>query len=150
MAELIIRRGVGSDADDMEILEKQCFSVPWSRESLIYDLTENPIAVYFVAELESHVVGYAGVWAIAGEGHITNVAVSPDYRRLHIGTALIEVMLRETEAAGIAAHTLEVRAGNSPAIGLYKKFGFKAAGVRRGYYEDNGEDAVIMWRKQED
>lgn len=146
MAELTIRKGIGSDADDMALLEQQCFADPWSRESLFHELTENPLAVYFVAELESRVIGYVGIWLIAGEGHITNVAVSPDYRRMHIGTALIDTMLTATEEAGIAAHTLEVRAGNEPAKNLYARFGFKEAGLRRGYYADNGEDAIIMWR----
>lgn len=146
MAELTIRKGIGSDADDMALLEQQCFADPWSRESLLHELTENPLAVYFVAELESRVIGYVGIWLIAGEGHITNVAVSPDYRRMHIGTALIDTMLTATEEAGITAHTLEVRAGNEPAKNLYARFGFKEAGLRRGYYADNGEDAIIMWR----
>lgn len=146
MAELTIRKGIGSDADDMALLEQQCFADPWSRESILHELTENPLAVYFVAELESRVIGYVGIWLIAGEGHITNVAVSPDYRRMHIGTALIDTMLTATEEAGITAHTLEVRAGNEPAKNLYARFGFKEAGLRRGYYADNGEDAIIMWR----
>ena len=65
---------------------------------------------------------------------------------MHIGTALIDTMLTATEEAGIMAHTLEVRAGNEPAKNLYARFGFKEAGLRRGYYADNGEDAIIMWR----
>lgn len=84
--------------------------------------------------------------AYAGEGHITNVAVHPDYRRRHIGEAIVSALLAEAETAGVFAETLEVRAMNSAAQGLYAKFGFKAAGIRKGYYEDNGEDAVIMWR----
>lgn len=76
MAELIIRSGVPSDVDDMEILEQRCFSVPWSRESILYDLSENHLAAYFVAELSGRVVGDIGVWKIVDEGHITNVAVS--------------------------------------------------------------------------
>lgn len=146
MAELIIRSGAASDVDDIEALEQVCFAVPWSRESLLHELTENPLAAYFVAELEDRVIGYVGLWAIVDEGHITNVAVSPDYRRMQVGSALIKTMLEVTEKAGLVRHTLEVRASNEPAKGLYKKFGFEEAGVRKGYYEDNGEDAIIMWR----
>ena len=91
-------------------------------------------------------VGYIGVWKIVDEGHITNVAVSPDYRRMQIGSALLKNMLEITAEEGIVRHTLEVRTGNEAAIGLYEKFGFETAGVRKGYYEDNGEDALIMWR----
>lgn len=146
MAELIIRTGTASDVDDIEALEQICFASPWSKESLLYELTENPMATYIVAELEGHVIGYVGLWAIVDEGHITNVAVSPDYRRLQVGSALIKTMLDVTIKAGIQHHTLEVRAGNEPAKGLYRKFGFEEAGLRKGYYEDNGEDAIIMWR----
>lgn len=146
MEELIIRSGIPSDIDDMEILEQRCFAVPWSRESILYDLCGNHLAAYFVAELSGRVVGYIGVWKIVDEGHITNVAVSPDCRRMQIGSALLKTMLEVTAEEGIERHTLEVRAGNEPAIGLYKKFGFETAGRRKGYYEDNGEDALIMWR----
>ena len=147
MEELIIRKGVPEDIDDMELLEQQCFVTPWSRESLRYELAENPLALYVVAEISGHVAGYVGVWSIVDEGHITNEAVSPDFRRRHIGMALIDTMLKVTAGSGIRSHTLEVRASNAPAIGLYKKFGFTEAGLRKGYYEDNGEDAIIMWRR---
>ena len=146
MAELIIRKGASSDIDDIEVLEQRCFAVPWDRASILYDLDENPLAGYFVAELFGRVVGYIGVWKIVDEGHITNVAVSPDYRRMQIGSALLKTMLEITAEEGIVRHTLEVRTGNEAAIGLYEKFGFETAGVRKGYYEDNGEDALIMWR----
>lgn len=146
MAELIVRKGIASDVDDIEALEKICFASPWSRESLLYELTENPMATYIVAELENRVIGYVGIWAIVDEGHITNVAVSPNYRRMQVGSALIKTMLDVTIKAGISQHTLEVRAGNESAKGLYRKFGFEEAGLRKGYYEDNGEDAIIMWR----
>lgn len=146
MAELIVRGGRREDIGQIAEIEKRCFSVPWSEESLLYDMTENERAVYIVAELEGEIIGYVGIWTILDEGHINNVAVSPDYRRMHVGSVLIENMIKVTEEAGIKSHTLEVRAGNEPAKGLYAKFGFKEAGVRKGYYEDNGEDAIIMWR----
>ena len=147
MAELILRKGVPGDVDQRVLLEQQCFAVPWSRESLAYELSENPLSLYIVAEVDSRVVGYVGVWSIVDEGHITNVAVSPDFRRKHIGMALIGTMIDVTGKQGVKAHTLEVRASNAPAIGLYKKFGFAEEGLRKGYYEDNGEDAIIMWRR---
>ena len=109
-------------------------------------MTENEMAAYVVAEYEEQIVGYVGLWIIIDEGHINNVAVSPQYRRQHIASRLIDKMLRWTESAGVKRHTLEVRAGNQAARALYEKFGFQEAGVRKGYYEDNGEDAVIMWR----
>lgn len=146
MAEFIVRTGAAEDVDDIEALEQVCFTDPWSRESLLHELTENPMSTYIVAEYEGKVIGYVGIWAILDEGHITNVAVSPEYRRMQVGSALIKTMLEATIKAGIGHHTLEVRAGNEPAKGLYRKFGFEEAGRRKGYYEDNGEDAIIMWR----
>ena len=146
MADLIIRRGEEKDILAIEELEKQCFATPWSYESLKYDIVENNRALYLVAEIEGEIVGYVGIWKIVDEGHITNVAVSPAHRRKHIASALLETLFRVTERAGVVQHTLEVRAGNEGAIKLYEGFGFKEAGLRKGYYEDNGEDAIIMWR----
>ena len=146
MADLIVRRGEEKDILAIEELEKQCFATPWSYESLKYDIVENNRALYLVAEIEGEIVGYVGIWKIVDEGHITNVAVSPAHRRKHIASALLETLFRVTERAGVVNHTLEVRAGNEGAIKLYEGFGFKEAGLRKGYYEDNGEDAIIMWR----
>jgi len=146
MSELIIRRGEEKDILAIEELEKQCFATPWSYESLKYDIVENNRALYLVAETDGEIVGYVGIWKIVDEGHITNVAVSPDHRRKHVASALLESLFRVTQRAGILRCTLEVRAGNMPAIKLYESFGFKEEGVRKGYYEDNGEDALIMWR----
>ena len=87
-----------------------------------------------------------GIWNIVDEGHINNVAVAPAYRRKHIGSALLDVLIGTCEAEGILRLTLEVRAGNTPARRLYEQKGFLEAGLRKGYYEDNHEDAVIMWR----
>ena len=146
MADMIIRRGEEKDILAIEELEKQCFATPWSYESLKYDIVENNRALYLVAEIEGEIVGYVGIWKIVDEGHITNVAVSPAHWRKHIASALLETLFRVTERAGVEHHTLEVRAGNEGAIKLYEGFGFKEAGLRKGYYEDNGEDAIIMWR----
>lgn len=146
MSELVIRRGIPEDLEGIFALEQICFSEPWSRESLTRDLTENRLAFYLVAQLDSEIVGYVGIWNIVDEGHINNVAVSPVYRRQHIGTILIDTLIKVTEEAGIKKHTLEVRKSNESAKALYRNFGFKECGVRPRYYEDNNEDAIIMWR----
>lgn len=146
MSDLIVRRGEEKDIAAIEELEKQCFATPWSYESIHYDVVENNRALYLVAEEDGQVLGYVGIWKIVDEGHITNVAVSPLHRRRHIASALLTALFRVTERAGIVRCTLEVRAGNEAAIRLYESFGFKEEGIRKGYYEDNGEDALIMWR----
>ena len=146
MAELIIRQAEEKDILQSAEIEKQCFTVPWSYESLCYDILENNLSFYIVAEIEGKVCGYVGIWNIVDEGHINNVAVAPAYRRKHIGSALLDVLIGTCEAEGILRLTLEVRAGNTPARRLYEQKGFLEAGLRKGYYEDNHEDAVIMWR----
>jgi len=150
MAELVIRRAEAKDVETIEQLEQSCFSQPWSYESIYQDIVENDRAVYVVAETEGQVIGYAGLWIIVDEGHITNVAVSPDYRRNSVGNTIVTALLQVTEDMGVKRHTLEVRKSNTAAINLYEKQGFVEAGERKGYYEDNGEDALIMWRDAED
>lgn len=146
MAELIIRNGKLEDLEDLIDIETVCFASPWSKESIEKDLKTNKHALYIVAELAGKVIGYLSVWNIIDEGHINNVAVSPLYRRQKIATIMMETMLSATKNAGIKRHTLEVRQSNEAAIKLYESLGFKPMGMRKGYYEDTGENAVIMWR----
>ncbi len=147
MSELVIRRATEKDVAVIAELEKVCFTTPWTYESVYQDVVQNKLAFYVVADIEGYVVGYAGVWNIVDEGHITNVAVAPEFRQHHVGSAIIKVLLEVTEKAGITRHTLEVRRGNEAAIKLYENFGFEVCGERKGYYEDTGEDALIMWRE---
>lgn len=144
--ELVIRPAEPKDVGDIAEMEQICFATPWSADAIAQELTSNHRAHYIVAEIEGRVVGYAGMWQILDEGHVTNVAVRPEYRGNHIASTIIAVMLEIGEGIGIARYTLEVRSSNEPAKALYRNFGFKEAGLRKGYYEDNGEDAVIMWR----
>lgn len=148
MADVLVRQAKVCDADDIYEIEKLCFPDPWSRDSILYELEENPRAFYIVAELDGRVVGYAGLWWIGDEGHITNVAVRPGYRSRKIASGIISVMLDFTLQEGIKHHTLEVRKSNEAAIGLYEKYGFETEGIRKGYYLNNGEDALIMWRHE--
>ena len=145
--QIIVRNAVEGDLKGLVEIEQACFATPWSEESLRYEVCENPDALILVSqELDGTLTGYLGVWCIADEGHILNVAVKPEYRQMQVGTALISAMLTITERKGVLSHTLEVRADNEPAIRLYEKFGFREAGIRPHYYEEDGEDAVIMWR----
>lgn len=148
MADVTIRQATVNDAEAIHEIETLCFPDPWSLDTLVYELSKNPRAFYIVAELESQVVGYAGLWWIEDEGHITNVAVRPGYRNRRIGAGIIQVMLDFTGQEGIRHHTLEVRRSNLAAISLYEKFGFQIEGVRKGYYVNNREDALIMWRHE--
>ncbi|MBM6859266.1 ribosomal protein S18-alanine N-acetyltransferase [Clostridium saudiense] len=129
-------------------LSKACFSVPWSLDSISYEI-ENPLAKYIIAENLStkEVIGYAGVWIVAGEGDITNIAVDPSYRKQGIASSLLMKLFEICRENSCSDITLEVRASNIPAQNLYKKFNFKEEGIRKKYYSDNGEDAIIMWKR---
>ena len=146
MPDVVVRQADIGDVNDIYEIEQLCFPDPWSLESLTQEFRDNPHAFYVVAELEGKVVGYAGLWWIFDEGHITNVAVRPEFRNRHIGEGILGVMIDFTAGEGILHHTLEVRPSNEAAIRLYEKYGFQVEGRRRGYYANNGEDALIMWR----
>lgn len=134
-----------SDPPQLAGLDKRCFVIPWS-EKAFEDEVNNKLAHYFIARDGEKIVGYAGFWEVCGEGDITNVAVEEEYRRQHIGSMLIEAMLREAADMKLELLTLEVRRSNLAAQNLYKKYGFNEIGMRKGYYSDNREDAIIMTR----
>ncbi|MDR1571498.1 MAG: ribosomal protein S18-alanine N-acetyltransferase [Clostridiales Family XIII bacterium] len=135
------------DAEAMAELEKLCFAIPWSLENCKNALGANSIAFYLVCLLCGELIGYAGLWPFAPEGHIMNVAVHPGFRRRGIGAALLGRLIDEAgERYGLSAFTLEVRASNEAAIRLYGRFGFRGRSRRKGYYSDTNEDAIIMWR----
>jgi ribosomal-protein-alanine N-acetyltransferase len=142
--DLLIRDADISDAADIAEVEKACFPKPWTEETIRHDLMENGKARYYVAVDGGHIVGYMSVWVLDYEGYINNVAVIPGYRRKHIASMLLEVMLDATEAEGIVSHTLEVRKSNIPARKLYRSYGFREIGERKNYYKDPTEDAIIM------
>lgn len=146
MTEMTIRQAGPADADAIYEIEKLCFPDPWSRDTIRQELSENPRAFYVVAEIEGEIVGYAGLWWIIDEGHITNVAVKPGFRNRRIGSAIIETMLDHTGQQGIRHYTLEVRESNISARALYEKYGFAVEGIRKGYYQVGHEDALIMWK----
>ncbi|MCR4436221.1 MAG: ribosomal protein S18-alanine N-acetyltransferase [Clostridiales bacterium] len=132
--------------DEVMEVENLCFKIPWSRNSFIEELTGNKFAMYFTAGVNGKIVGYAGMWKVFDEGHITNVAVHPEFRRSGVGSALIEYLIETAKENGIARMTLEVRRSNLAAQKLYRKYGFKECGTRKAYYADNSEDALIMWK----
>lgn len=125
-------------------IEKQTNSAPWSERSFQNEL-EHRHGIFLVGILNSELIAYGGVWLVIDEAHITTVAVCEEYRRQRIGQRLMVELLSRAKSAGMVCSTLEVRAGNEPAIELYKKLGYQVAAKRKGYYPDNREDAVVMW-----
>lgn len=147
--KLAFREMVPEDAEAVEKVEKACFAVPWSRESFWREAANENTLYLLVLDQdlseEDQIIGYVGCWILCGEGQITNVAVSPAYRGKGVGTEMLAKLIELVKEKGSTAMTLEVRPSNAPALALYRKFGFKEAGRRPGYYHDNGEDAIIMW-----
>ena len=143
---IVIRPMTKDDVDDVYKVEEDCFVDPWSKESIRKEL-KNDLARYLVAEIDGEIVGYVGVWFVVDEGHITNVAVHSNYRGKKIGDKLVKEMVELCKQSNIVAMTLEVRVSNIVAQNLYKKYGFKMGGIRKEYYSDNKEDAIIMWNQ---
>ena len=129
--------------DGVSQLEKACFSRAWSRQAL-KDEIENPNAHFLVAERDGEVLGYVGCIFVLSEGSITNVAVSPLYRRQKIADSLIQRLINDAKDCGNDTLFLEVRCSNEPAISLYKKHGFSCCATRKNFYRDPTEDAYIM------
>ena len=142
--DISIRRMTLEDLDAVVAIEEATFARPWTRQDYVDELTRNKAARYLVAEAEGQVAGFAGAWIILDESHITNIAVAEGFRRRGIGRKVTEALLQYLSNLGAAYATLEVRESNLPAQSLYKSLGFLAVGRRKRYYEDNGEDALLM------
>ena len=142
-SEIIIRRMTMDDVDGVAAVEVATFPTPWSRDAFASEM-KNVAARYLVAEKNGKIIGFAGAWIILDESHITNIAVLKDERGQGIGRRLTEGLMQYLSNLGAAYATLEVRKSNEVAQNLYKSLGFIKLGVRKRYYEDNGEDALIM------
>lgn len=144
MADVIIRRMTIDDVDAVHAVECAAFPKPWLREDFVKEMTQNTCARYLVSEMNGKVMGFAGTWVVLDEAHITNVAVLKEYRGMGIGKKLTQALMQYAANLGVTYATLEVRRSNEVAQNLYKSLGFQYVGVRKKYYEDNGEDAFIF------
>jgi|JI7StandDraft_1071085.scaffolds.fasta_scaffold11134_2 ribosomal-protein-alanine N-acetyltransferase len=136
-----------SDLEQVMEIEPVAFgSHHWSRQSFTNELT-NSTGHYFAARdcQDKRILGYSGFWLIGEEAHITTLAVHPDFRRLHVGERLLVNDIIQARRVGADWITLEVRVSNESAQRLYGKYSFRSLGVRRNYYQDNGEDALVLW-----
>ncbi|MBT2663097.1 ribosomal protein S18-alanine N-acetyltransferase [Bacillus sp. ISL-45] len=133
------------DLDEVMEVELKSFTVPWSKEAFFNELTKNQFAHYLIVEVDQRVVGYCGVWIIIDEAHITNIALLPEYRGMKLGEALMAKVMELAREMGAFRMTLEVRVSNERAQNLYRKFGFEEGAIRKQYYTDNMEDAIVMW-----
>jgi [ribosomal protein S18]-alanine N-acetyltransferase len=144
-APVLIEPMTLDDIDAVQEVERASFPVPWPSSAFRTELTQNKNARYIVARDGGRIVGYAGLWLMVDEGHITTFAVLPEHRRRRIGERMLQRLFEIAEEMGAEWLTLEVRVSNIGAQRLYEKYGFRRAGVRRRYYSDNNEDALIMW-----
>ena len=131
-------------------IEEESNPRPWSLSLFLSELRYTDSRVYLVARSGVDIVGYGGLMLVAGDGHVTNVGVAPEHRRRGIATQLMLELARRALAEGAVALTLEVRVSNTAAQELYRRFGFAPAGVRKQYYSDSNEDALIMWAEDID
>ena len=141
---IVIEEMKEEDNEGVFEVEKNCFEDYWSKDSFKKELNNN-LAKYLVAKVDEKIAGYVGIWFVVDEGHITNVAVHENFRGKKIGDKLIKRLVEVCKDNNIVSMTLEVRASNVVAQNLYRKYGFKMAGIRKEYYSNNKEDAIIMW-----
>jgi len=143
-----IRRMTREDLDEVQRIEACSFPTPWSR-ALFEEEIDRPFSDAIVAARreDGAVVGYAVCWTVAGESHLLNIAVHPDHRGRGVGRVLLRECIRRGARAGGRRIYLEVRPANRPALRLYFGFGFRPVGIRKGYYTDTGEDALVLARE---
>ena len=147
MEEILIRRMTEDDAPYLSAIDQKTFSMPWKTEDFLEMIAKESVA-YYVAKIDGEIVGGAGVRNILGDGEITNVVVDENFRRRGIARRLLTELMDEGRRLGVTAFTLEVRAGNAPAINLYESLGFAGVGYRKNFYERPTEDALIMWTER--
>jgi [ribosomal protein S18]-alanine N-acetyltransferase len=141
---IVIQRMQNEDVERVAELDRKCFPTPWT-VSAYYTEVHNPSAFYIVARVDGLIVGFAGMWVIMDEAHITTIGVDPDYRGRKIGERMLVHLLDESIHRGARRATLEVRRHNLVAQNLYNKYAFQIVAVRKGYYSNNNEDAFVMW-----
>lgn len=131
--------------DQVMEIEVRSFSSPWTRSAYLYELTNNDFAHYISVRRGDQILGYAGMWVILDDAHITTLAVHPDYRGRGLGRMIMLEMMRRSIPLGATRMTLEVRNSNLAGRRLYTSLGFVEKGLRKKYYADTNEDAIIMW-----
>ncbi len=141
----VIRAMTLEDIPTIITIEDLSFPTPWKAESFESELKDNNLSRYYCLENNNNVIGYMGLWIVMGEAHITNIAIWPGCRGQGWGEYLMRAVMDKMVSSGVRRLTLEVRVTNETAQKLYSKLGFRAAGVRKKYYSDNQEDAIIMW-----
>jgi [ribosomal protein S18]-alanine N-acetyltransferase len=134
-----------NDIRDVMRIETLSFPSTWPSNAFTSEVVDNKLARYYVGRIGKELIAYGGIWVILEDSHVTTIAVHPDWRSRRYGEELLVHMLREAIANDVSWMTLEVRESNVPAQKLYQKYGFTTVSLRRGYYSDNNENALVMW-----
>ena len=142
--QLVIRRAEPRDVHDIMAIDRHAYPTPWSRKMTIDQVTGSN-RTHLVLERSHRPLGHAGVLFMADEAHVSTIALAAEAQGQGFGHALMLALIRASQGAGCRALTLEVRSTNTDALTLYRRFGLAPAGIRRGYYGDNGEDALVLW-----
>lgn len=145
MNNILIRQMKDTDIDDVMVIERASYTSPWQAKVLVRELHKNDYAHYFVLIYEGKIVGYAGLWVVIDDAQVTTIAIDPNYRRRGFGDKLFHYLIHYAMSKGVKRFSLEVRVSNIAAQKLYRKYGLVPGGIRKKYYEDNQEDALIMW-----
>jgi [ribosomal protein S18]-alanine N-acetyltransferase len=137
-----------ADLDAVLLVEEASFTSPWTREMYLAEFENPGVSFFYLAKTPlGEIIGFCSFWRVLDELHLNNLAVTPEYRRAHAATALLTRVLEDGASWGARRATLEVRHSNEPAQRLYERFGFTVAGVRRGYYSNPPEDALVLWKE---
>lgn len=147
---MLIRQMELRDVDTVVELEHDLFTSPWSKEDFYYELEKNDFATILVIEAGQEIAGYIGMWALGDQSQITTLGIKKEYRRKGYAKMLLDKCIAITRVLGYSNINLEVRVSNQKAINLYEKCGFKIACIRKGYYQDNHEDAYLMIKEMEE
>jgi len=139
-----VRTATADDVEAIRLIDAQVYPKPWSAK-MVHAQICGPNRLHLVAEIDGMVVGHAGILFLDDVGHVSTVAVDPSMQRRRIGFELMLALLRSAFDNNCSAVTLEVRSGNTAAMSMYRQFGMAPTGVRRGYYADTGDDALILW-----
>ncbi|ALX49129.1 ribosomal protein S18-alanine N-acetyltransferase [Lentibacillus amyloliquefaciens] len=145
MTEVVVRQMELTDIDDVMAVETESFTAPWPKDVILHELTNNQYAHYYVILLDQQVVGYSGLWHVIDDAQITNIAIAPTCRGKKLGETLFFYTLEAAIKLGAKRLSLEVRVSNTIAQRMYRKFGLVPGGIRKNYYTDDQEDAIVMW-----
>lgn len=143
--DVLFRKMTVADVNAVFEIEYSSFTLPWTKEAFHYEMTENKHAYYVLAETSDGIIGFCGLWIVMDECHVTNIAIRKEQRGKKWGEKLMLAAMTTAQENGAKTMTLEARVSNTIARNLYEKIGFKNGGIRKSYYSDNLEDAIVMW-----